>query len=113
MLACRTHSQDGAVIALGLILSATVVGAQTGLTGGAIAGTIRDASGTPLAAAAVTATELSTNLTRTTTADQRGRYVLAALPLGAYRVQAEHLGFQPLSRTGVAPAVGQALILWT
>lgn len=58
----------------------------------------------------ITVTETSTNLTRTTTTDDRGRYLLAALPLGSYVLRAEHAGFQMVRREGVSPAVGQVLV---
>jgi len=92
-----------------LLAGTSSVRAQTGLTGAAIAGTVRDATGAPVPMATITATEASTSLTRATTTDEHGRYVLAALPLGSYLLRAEQAGFQVVSREGVTPAVGQVL----
>jgi len=100
-----------AVLVVCLISGGASVRAQTGTTGAAIAGTVRDASGAPSPGAAITVTEAGTNLTRTTTADDRGRYLLAALPLGSYLLRSEHPGFQAVTRDGVSPALGQILVV--
>lgn len=100
-----------AVLVAGLFVGTSTVRAQTGLTGAAIAGTVRDATEALLPKTAITVTEASTNLTRTTTTDDRGRYLLAALPLGSYLLRAEHPGFQMVKREGVSPAVGQVLVV--
>ena len=83
-----------AVLAVCLAALAPGALAQTGITGAAISGTVRDESGAPLPGATITVTHAATNLARTTPTDARGRYLLAALPLGAYVVRAEHPGFQ-------------------
>lgn len=100
-----------AVLVVGLLTGTSTVRAQTGLTGAAISGTVRDATGALLPGTAITVTEASTNLTRTTTTDGRARYLLAALPLGSYLLRAEHSGFQMVRREGVTPAVGQVLVV--
>ena len=94
-----------------LICGGASVHAQTGTTGAAIAGTVRDETGAPATGAVITVTELSTNLTRTAATDDRGRYLLAALPLGSYHLRAEHPRFQAATRDGVVPGVGQILVV--
>jgi hypothetical protein len=85
--------------------------AQTGLTGGALAGTVRDEAGNALVAAAVTLAGEGTGTARSSATDAAGRYTLAALPLDVYRLRVEAPGFRPLVRQGLTPALGQVLIV--
>jgi hypothetical protein len=99
------------LVTLGLPgLGAPVFG-QTGLTGGALEGTVRNASGRPLADAAVSLRGESTGILRTDQTGADGRYSLAALPLDTYRLRVEAPGFQPLVREGLTPTVGAALLV--
>src|SRR5215831_8162941 len=55
-----------------------------------IEGVVTDAQQAVLPGVSITITNVSTNLTRTVTTDERGRYVITALPPeGKYRLQAE------------------------
>lgn len=77
---------------------------------GGIRGTLTDASGATVSQAAVTATNLTTNAQTTATTDSQGRFAMASLPAGRYRVEFSMPGFQRLTLTGVvvndgAPAV--------
>src|SRR5262245_12321787 len=59
-----------------------------------IEGVVMDAQQAVLPGASVTITNISTNLTRTITTDERGRYVITALPPeGRYKLQADMTGF--------------------
>lgn len=49
-----------------------------------IAGSIQDASGAIVPGASVVATHLATGITRDTVTNERGYYVLPALPIGKY-----------------------------
>jgi hypothetical protein len=82
--------------------------AQARLTGADVAGTVRDESGAILPGTSVSATNLATNVTRVAVADQRGRYLLAALPPGRYRVVAELKGFATETRDGLTLVLGQS-----
>jgi hypothetical protein len=97
------------VTAVGLVLLATDARAQS--TTSAITGLVRDASGAALAGVHVTARHAGTGLARTATTDVHGRYMLAALPLGAFEVRAEREGFRPLLRREVSLPVGEAVTL--
>src|SRR5512134_3463518 len=72
--------------------------AQARLTGGDLRGTVADQSGSVLPGATVTVTSLQTGVTRSAVADSHGRYYLAALPPGSYRVSVELTGFAPQKR---------------
>jgi hypothetical protein len=85
--------------------------AQTGLTGAGIEGTVRDEIGRPLTQVPVTLAAEATGLTHTVLTDAWGRYRLAALPVGRYRLRVEPPGFQPIERADLLPHVGQVLVV--
>jgi hypothetical protein len=60
-----------------------------------IRGLVSDASGAALAGAQVSVVALETNATRAVVADQDGRFVVALLPPGAYRLRIEAPGHRP------------------
>jgi hypothetical protein len=68
---------------------------------GTIAGSISDPSGAAIANARVTATSLSTGLTRETMSDRNGGYVFPLLPAGVYSVAVEAAGFEKLVQRGI------------
>lgn len=92
-------------------LLAASLGAETGLTGTALDGVVRDEAGQPLAGAAVSVVEEQTGLAVAATTGEAGRYALDALPLGSYTLRVERAGYQPLVRRGLRMAMGQALVV--
>jgi hypothetical protein len=72
-----------------------------------IIGTVKDASGAVLQGAMVTVKHLETGLTRTDDADASGSYSIPSLPVGAYEVTAEKMGFRREVRRGIDLAVAQ------
>ncbi len=62
---------------------------------GTIDGTVLDAAtvSTPVAGAAITVTNRDTNVKRSSVTDQRGRFTIATLPPGPYRLEAERSGY--------------------
>src|SRR6185437_10797868 len=66
-----------------------------------------DASGATVSGAKITAKNVDTGESRSTTTDQAGRYRLAQLPLGFYEVQAVKDGFARAVRSGIRLEVGQ------
>src|SRR3954462_14724429 len=76
-------------------------------TTGMVTGTITDASGGVLAGADVTVESVDTAAIRTVQTDTDGRYVVLALPSGAYRVRVALAGFKPFMRDGITLQVGQ------
>ncbi len=92
------------VWATGVVLSisifcATPVGAQ--VLYGSLVGNVKDASGAVLPGAAVSVTQLQTQLTRTATTDQSGAYTLATLPPGEYTVKITANGFKTFAKQHV------------
>src|SRR5262245_19802050 len=81
------------VLALGTALHAQ--------TSGTISGAVHDATGAIVPGAAITATNIGTNQSRSVTSDSAGKYVLPLLPLGEYRVRVEKEGFAPFVQQGI------------
>ena len=80
-----------------LALSAT---AQQTL--GSLNGTVLDSSGAAVPGARVTATDAEINVTRTAKAQANGFFQIFNLPIGTYKVSAEHDGFDTTELSGVA-----------
>ncbi|HYX52116.1 MAG TPA: carboxypeptidase-like regulatory domain-containing protein, partial [Candidatus Limnocylindrales bacterium] len=72
-----------------------------------ISGVITDQSGAAVVGAHVTAKNLDTGLTRTSSTDQSGRYRFVGLPVGMYEVRAAREKFAEAVRSGIRLAVGQ------
>lgn len=76
-----------------------------------IAGTIQDKTGGALSGAKISARHVETGLTRSTLSGTDGRFVLPAIPVGAYEIRAEFNGFRPLVRRGVNLTVGETAVI--
>ncbi len=68
---------------------------------GSIRGTVSDPSGAVVEAAAVTANQTETGLTRTAMTDRTGAYILLELPVGHYQLQVEAKGFRKYVQQGI------------
>lgn len=80
--------------------------AQHRATTADVSGVVTDESGGVMAGVIVTALETSTNVGRSTTTGNEGRFVLAALPPGTYTITAAHPGFTTVVREGVRLSLG-------
>ena len=74
---------------------------------GNIRGTVTDPSGAVIQGAAVTARQAETGLSRSTTTDRNGNYVLLELPVGHYRLQVAAKGFQEYVQDGITLNVNE------
>jgi outer membrane receptor protein involved in Fe transport len=92
---------------LAFLLIVTVAHSQ--LTGGTILGAVTDESGAAVTGAKVTATNVDTGFTRTTTADNAGNYQFVNMPLGRYQIRAEAASFSSAVRGPVDLIVDQKL----
>src|SRR2546430_1331368 len=72
-----------------------------------VRGVVTDSAQAAVPAAKVTITDVNRNLEHTTQADAMGRYVIMALPPGAYTLSAEAAGFQKFARSAFVLAVQQ------
>lgn len=97
------------VVCVVLILSvAMVAGAQ--LPTGTILGVVKDSSGAAVPGATMTAINVDTNATRTSTTEEDGSYRFDALPVGNYQVKAEKTGFGTVQNTLTLTVAQQATV---
>lgn len=76
-------------------------------TTGSISGTIKDNSGAVVPGVTVTISNLETSASRSTATDASGRYEVALLPPGRYRIKAELQGFKTEERSDITLQVSQ------
>jgi Carboxypeptidase regulatory-like domain len=69
--------------------------------GGAISGTLKDASGSVVAGAVVTLREIDTGLVYHTRTNHMGDYTFPVLPIGHYELDIEAAGFSSYQRKGI------------
>jgi hypothetical protein len=114
----NTLRRGGAVVsAIGLIVLGAVMIvtagafpalAQQTVTSATLGGRAEDANGAALPGVTVTATNVETNQSKTSTTDEDGRYRFSYLPVGAYELKVEKSGFAVLTKQ-LTLTVGQAL----
>lgn len=80
--------------------------AQAQVTG-SMKGLITDPSGAAVASANVTVANTDTGVSRATTSDASGSYLVLALPFGRYEIKVSKSGFQEYDRSGIELNVGQ------
>ena len=88
-------------ILAGLLALSLLAGTAWGQVTASITGAVKDASGAVLPETAVTVKNLETGLTRVAQADTSGNYSVPSLPVGAYEVTAEKMGFRREVRRGI------------
>jgi hypothetical protein len=88
-----------------LVLALSTASAQT--FRGAINGTVTDATGAVVAGAAVTATDVATNIAHSMAATSDGQFSFQDLPPGTYSVKVVAAGFQTITISNVAVTAGQ------
>jgi len=99
-------------IALFVILAiALPVASQTQMTTGTIQGTVSDSNGAIVPGASVEIKNLDTNLSKTLTTDDGGRFVALALQPGRYSITVSKQGFATAVAESLDLTVGQALNL--
>jgi hypothetical protein len=76
---------------------------------GKIRGTVTDPAGAVVQGATVMAQQNETGLTRSTTTNGDGTYVLLELPVGHYRVEASNKGFEKYVQDGVTLNVNETV----
>jgi hypothetical protein len=89
-----------------LIMTAGVNLAAQQITG-SIRGTVLDPIGALVQAAAVTAKQIETGLTRSAVTDRQGEYVLVELPIGHYQLEVHAQGFQTYLQKGLSLDVNE------
>src|SRR5262249_17604963 len=87
-----------------LFVSATLL-AQ--VTSSSIFGTVTDTTGAVVPGVEIKVTQQETNFTRTVLADESGKYLFNALPLGTYRVEVSAQGFKKFIQIGIVLEVNR------
>src|SRR5882757_7192451 len=98
----------GTFYLLALLAGLSTSALQADVTG-SILGTVRDTSNSVVVGATISATEITTNFTRTAVSSSTGEYRLLALPAGQYRVTATAAGFEQFITTGITVDVNDQL----
>src|ERR1039458_3112986 len=93
-----------------LLVCASVCLAQTASTGG-LDGTVTDQSGGVIVGTTVTATNVGTGQSRTTTTDNSGTYKFSLLNPGAYSVKFSANGFKTSTVQSVTVSVTETPVL--
>ncbi len=94
----------GLALCFAMAVSLNVAGQVAGTA--SLAGKITDPTGAVIVDAEVTATHAGTGTVRSAKADQRGRYLLAQLPPGTYKIEFKATGFKTGVREKLELAVG-------
>src|SRR5262245_13302717 len=99
-------SMSGLLVSVVLLSIVFVPSVQAAPTG-SILGTIRDANGSVVSGVIVTALHIETNLSRSVVTDNNGDYIIASLPVGAYKITAALQGFKQAVMPDVVLQVDQ------
>lgn len=103
----KALARFAAVALATLLVAGAPLGAQT-LTSGGLTGTVaaQGAPAGPLSEVLVTLTNPAGGFARTVVTDGAGRFVFVVLPIGAYDVRVERLGYRPVVLRGVPVEAG-------
>jgi hypothetical protein len=77
-------------------------------TSASLTGNVTDPSGAAVAGAAVTVTNIDTNMTQSAKTDSAGTYLIRPLPIGNYTLTIEAAGFARYMQKGIVLTVGLA-----
>ncbi len=94
-----------------LLMAGAVSRTNAQATSGAISGVVTDERQSVIANAAVTARNVGTNETRSSTTDSEGRYRFLNLPIGDYEITVQTNGFAKLVRSGVELLLNQDAVV--
>ena len=106
----RKHRSVSLIRVVFLLITA-VWAAHGQLPTATILGVVKDTSGAIVPEATLTARNVSTGQTRSTTSGADGAYRFAALPVGNYEIRVEHSGFRGTVRSGLSLAVAEEAVV--
>ena len=110
----RANFNSTTILALGCLLLLALWCAsplQAQVTTASLRGTVMDDQGAAVADATVTITNIGTAYSRTMRSGSDGSYSFQDLPLGTYRIHAEHAGFKAATQTGIELHVADSLVI--
>ncbi|HLH42042.1 MAG TPA: carboxypeptidase-like regulatory domain-containing protein [Bryobacteraceae bacterium] len=91
----------------GVLAGSALVWSQ--VVGSSLSGTVKDASGAGVPAAAVTVKNVETGAERKLVTDESGRYSAPSISVGKYEVTASKEGFSSQTKSGIDLVVGQSI----
>src|SRR5687767_15838492 len=97
------------VLPLAVLLASLPLAAQQGR--GTISGTITDATGASVPAAAIRIVNTGTNATTTVNSNDEGYFTAPALPVGVYNVAVEKTGFKRVTQNNITLQVDGRIAL--
>jgi len=92
-----------------LFLTLLRIATASAAVNGSISGTIKDPTGSVVAGAKLTVTNITQGIKNKTVTDSNGAYAFPSLPVGRYDLQVEAPGFKPQNRTSLAIDLDAAL----
>ena len=95
------------LLLIGVLALGAPVDAQ--VTTATLVGLVRDSTGAVVPGASVIATHQGTGVPRETATDERGEFVMSALPSGPYAVRIALAGFKTYTREGIQLGSGQTV----
>jgi hypothetical protein len=99
------------LICLLLLLSVFTIPAMAQTTTATISGEVTDPNGAKVPGAKITATNVQTNIARSITTDEDGRFLISELAPGPYEVLVEQQGFSKELRRGLVLTVGRDAVV--
>ena len=96
-----------ALAVFGILFAPAHAAAQVAV--GTLLGNVTDESGAAIPGATITATEVRTNISRTTVSNQAGAYTFTNTSPGTYRVEGELIGFKKFTRENVEVSVNTTI----
>ncbi|HKX30320.1 MAG TPA: TonB-dependent receptor [Blastocatellia bacterium] len=94
-----------------LVVSTISAFAQAQGSSADLTGVVFDSSRSVVSGATITAVNLQTQLTRTTTSDSNGNYRISLLPPGEYEIKVKASGFNLQVKRGIVLTVGQTAVI--
>ncbi|QYO66341.1 TonB-dependent receptor [Leptolyngbya sp. 7M] len=101
-------AKQSVLFVVSIFILASLVQGQAQSAAADLAGTVVDPNGAVVQGATVTARNIATNISRTTTSGSDGTYRFIALPPGEYEINAEAASFKKVSISPVRLTVGQS-----
>lgn len=106
----RVGSNRSVVLFLVILLFAILAPAtRAQIESGTFVGTVRDTSGGIMAGAAVTVTNIETNVAHKTTTNEQGDYTVSHLNPGLYSIAVEQVGFKTATQTNIKLDINQVV----
>jgi len=105
----RRTAWGASLCVLVIFVIAASIPAYTQAVNATLVGTVTDASGAVVNGAKIMVTERATGISRASTTNESGNYVLPNLPPGSYNVSSEMQGFKKSARSGVDVTVNSTV----